>query len=214
MATLANLAVGEHDIGKLINRYGLEFFVETGLQKGSGVRKALEYPFEKVISIEIHSKWITAAKALQANPKVQLVHGSSFDMLPKVLASIEDGPTLWWLDAHLPERYSAAVGKFSKAEKAALEDADFTNRSEDENALSFPMKRELELITQHRDVSGDVFFLDDLHLYRRGWKPLKNYDDPGDESFIGAMLGATHRLERMASRNCTAALPKENVENV
>ena len=78
-------------------------FVETGLYRGDGTRKALRAGFKKIYSIEIDRKWIRRARAQMPghifSGRLVLIHGGSAERMHEVTAMI-DTPATFWLDAH------------------------------------------------------------------------------------------------------------------
>ncbi len=175
------------DLGDLIGQYGLAGFVETGLKRGEGLGYAMSFPFEKLISIEIHGIYIRMNQAKTKDPRVILLEGSSAKMLPTAVDLVEGLSVLWWLDAHLPTKYAQRpIG----------------NTPID---LTFPLETELKSLLELRDCSGDVFLLDDMHFFRN--EELKReYGDPGDGSFIADLLESTHDLHTKS--NLLTAKPR------
>ena len=98
--------------------------------------------------------------------------------LAKLLPWIEEGPALFWLDAHLPQRYAGSP-----------------------DVATFPLEAELRLICGQRDTSGDVFLMDDLRIYEDGPFRAGPYtlDIPrpaGGAGFVTELLGATHEVTK------------------
>ncbi|MFN0052057.1 MAG: hypothetical protein ACKV0T_07695 [Planctomycetales bacterium] len=74
-------------------------FVETGTHLGVSVRAELELGYQEVCSFEISDEFFgKAQRAFQDERRVRLLHGSSPNLLPQVMAP--DVPTTFWLDAH------------------------------------------------------------------------------------------------------------------
>lgn len=77
-----------------------DIFVETGSLIGDGVQQALEAGFNNIISIELSDKYFAATtRRFFANPKVKIVQGDSYKILPIVLSGIDKKIT-FWLDGH------------------------------------------------------------------------------------------------------------------
>lgn len=78
-------------------------FIETGLYKGRGLRRALAAGFPKIYNIEIENEHINTIAAELPNVvesgRVTLIHGDSAVELPKLLQTIDE-PCTFWLDAH------------------------------------------------------------------------------------------------------------------
>ncbi|MHA2066856.1 MAG: hypothetical protein ACXABY_21005 [Candidatus Thorarchaeota archaeon] len=200
MGYLGSDAIGPRLQG-WIEQYGLKTLVETGLEHGRSMAWATTNlsGIEKFISIEIDYKWIASAEKIglmhhdpaPGNPerklldaRIVLLHGESVDKLPDAI-SVSSGNILWWLDAHTPKRGA----QFEKDKVAAQEE--LLKRE-----IAFPLDRELEIIKSHRDISGDVFLIDDMRLYDKSgsakWYMKRGYDDPGSSVFITRELEPTH----------------------
>lgn len=197
-----------HDVGSLVEKHGLLAFVETGLYLGEGLAHAQTFPqFEKLVSLDIHVKWIVEGQEKFNDPRITLLIGSSLDVLPKVLELVGDRPVLWWLDAHLPE-LSTEKHFDRKREPQG-------NKVFDDNT-TFPMQGELEIITTRRDFARDVFLMDDLRMYENdsfGWGSWKHRDkyNPGNSDFVETLLGETHTITRgLEEHGFLVAVPKEN----
>jgi hypothetical protein len=164
-------SVSVFNIDWVISQYGTKQFIETGTYKGDGVRFALSKPFEKIISIEINPEFYNKAKETFADPRLVLILGDSLQQLEPVAAlTLTREPALWWLDAHLGTK---------------------------ENP--YPLEKELKIIKNFRDISGDVFIMDDLRLYAKGEFGHGNFKDdgwgdPGNDEFFKRLLGNTHVL--------------------
>ena len=81
------VALGQH--------YGLDTFVETGTSGGNTV-EAVRKHFRLVLSVEKEG----LSSRFKDVPNVRLYHGSSSEMLPKMLEEHEVKKALFWLDAH------------------------------------------------------------------------------------------------------------------
>lgn len=84
---------------KYANDYDLKIMVETGTYKGDMVYAVQPY-FEKIYSIELGMDlYNKALERLSMFKNVQLIHGDSGNLLPKIIKNINQ-PCLFWLDAH------------------------------------------------------------------------------------------------------------------
>lgn len=81
-------------------------FMETGTDKGNGVKLAIETGFKLICSIEgDQEKAQKNIEEFKDNPFVKILHGNSEDMLRELLGIITK-PITFWLDAHPCEGYS------------------------------------------------------------------------------------------------------------
>lgn len=183
-------SLSTHPIASLVGEYALTAFVETGLYKGEGLTFAAKLPFKRLVSIDILQQWVDKGKeTFKGDARVELLQGNSFDVMPEALELVKGHRVLWWLDAHLPE--------------ACIDNKmEFTGNKIFNDEMTFPLQGELETIAKERDISGDVFLIDDLRIYEDGdytwgnWKTKGNYNDPGDISFVSTLLGKTHTIEK------------------
>lgn len=83
----------------LKDTFGLKCFVETGTYMGNTVKWAIDN-FDKVISIEITKAFHKHVLNTVHSPNLQLILGDSATKLAEVCASLNNEPTLFWLDAH------------------------------------------------------------------------------------------------------------------
>ena len=89
---------------KVIEKYLNPYFLETGTSDASGVDLVLQYPFEKIISIEINQTLQEQNKTrlnyhIQTN-RLELITGDSLLCLQALIKKL-DKPTTFWLDAHV-----------------------------------------------------------------------------------------------------------------
>ena len=168
----------KHDVSSLQDNYNLINYVETGTGEGECLEHAIIHSFTNFHSIEIYDQVYLKAKekfdilSSLCRKECKLYHGSSVDKLPEVLSLIE-GPTLFFLDAHFPG-------------------ADFRHERYDaikEDEIRIPLKVELETIIRMKDISKDVFIIDDLWLYEDANYQTGTLNDHLDKHFPG--LGYT-----------------------
>ena len=152
-----------HDLQSYMDRFGCNVFVETGTGRGTGLRHALKYPFEKYFSIEINKVLFEdAVKQFDKylSGQLTLVNQSSIDGLRRVLffpPDVRNLTYLFWLDAHFPG--------------ADFQLGFYDDRHPDE--IKYPLLWELEAIFNIRPNNRDVFIIDDLQLYEDGNYELK-----------------------------------------
>lgn len=88
----------------VVRKWWRPYFVETGFHEGDAVTMALRLGVEKIFSIECDKAKCDAGwkKFLPERRigRVELIHGTSVDMLPYALNRTSK-PALFWLDAHV-----------------------------------------------------------------------------------------------------------------
>jgi hypothetical protein len=185
--------LADFDLERLIADRGCRYLVETGTGAGRGVEFAARHDFIQIYSIEImHKLALDVALRFAADPKVTIIHGKSERGIKEALAEIPaQAPVIFWLDAHYP----------GADFRLAAYDA------EKNHDVRLPLERELRLVAQLRDISRDVFLIDDLRIYEDG-----PYDEgacpavslPAPElrhlRFVDDILGPTHLIERLYRR--------------
>ena len=78
----------------------LKVLIETGTFKGDTVAK-LATQFDKIVSIELsETLWSNAVKRFDQLDHVKILYGNSPERLGELRLSLENTPTLYWLDAH------------------------------------------------------------------------------------------------------------------
>ena len=201
------------DLASMTKDFGLKGFVETGTYRCAGLRNAAHFDFEKIVSIDINEEWINRAREVEEqDPRITLLLGSSHSMLPKAVEIVGDRPTLWWLDAHLPEACSDTSDQHIHGRLVYGGNKEFDGKS------TFPLEAELDVIVNSgRDFSNDVMLMDDLRIYESGaftwgnWdsEEKKLYDAPRSGNFIDDLLRKTHDVFRdLRDHGYAVALPK------
>lgn len=179
-------SIAKFDLQRVISDFNTRVFFETGTWKGDGVAYALEFPFEKIISVEIVPG--IAAQAVErfaGESRVEIFEGSSQDILKKELQGIRQN-CLFWLDAHYP---------------GADEGIEEYNADMDEE-LRLPLENELKVIRDLRGKRQDVIIIDDLRIYENG--PYEKGNAPSDTlpkrsrdlDFIEKEFSDTHHINR------------------
>lgn len=139
-----------------LSNYVSDYFVETGIGQGKGVRKALAAGFKNIVSIEINEAKVNKFREEFAdNGSVVIVHGDSGQVLSENIADIH-GSITFWLDGHFKNKSPlfkefAAIRKHMKQVPIILIDDVklFTNYS-----ISLPrVLRELKTICPDYDIS-------------------------------------------------------------
>ena len=169
-------------IKNVLDFYDIKNFVETGTGKAEVVQTVVEADDTlNVHTIEVIPEIYDKNKINFSYLKDVNWHlGTSFDILPEILPDLK-GTTLFWMDAHFP---GADFGLSS-----------YGDEKDDDKRL--PLKKELETIVENRDVTNDVFVIDDLRIYEDGpfgdgnWEDREKYGGDGIE-FIEELFDETH----------------------
>jgi len=173
-------------IKNVLDYYDIKNFVETGTGQAEVVRSVYEANEDlNIHTIEVVEEIFDQNKIKFSYLKDVSWHlGTSFKILPAILPTF-DGNTLFWMDAHFP---GADFGLSSYGDEKDMD-------------KRLPLKRELESIVQSRDVSNDVFVIDDLRIYEDGpfeggnWDERSKYGGDGI-GFIEEMFEKTHYIGR------------------
>ncbi len=175
--------LASHNLAQLQPLHRLVNFVETGTWRGDGLLHALQFPFTKLWSIEACPILAEAAVKCvarqeaggQCGDRWEILIGDSALIVPELFQYLEE-PTLWWLDAHLPERYGV-------------------------DATRLPLEWEVSAIVSNEAYAQDVFILDDWRLYEHHsyasgcfTAPGGRCCQPGDGNSIRQLLAPTHTL--------------------
>ena len=169
-------------IKNVLDFYDIKNFVETGTGRAEVVQTVVEADD----TLNIHT--IEVIPEIYDKNKINFSYlkdvnwhlGTSFDILPEILPDLK-GTTLFWMDAHFP---GADFGLSS-----------YGDEKDDDKRL--PLKKELETIVENRDVTNDVFVIDDLRIYEDGpfgdgnWEDREKYGGDGIE-FIEELFDETH----------------------
>ena len=93
-----------HNLSEYFTKYDCYTFIETGTGKGTGLNYAVEYPFEKIYSIEyMEPLYEECKKTFADDDRILLLNADSVSGLEEILNTIpEDKNILFWLDAHFP----------------------------------------------------------------------------------------------------------------
>jgi hypothetical protein len=152
--------IWDHDVKFLKNKYSLRNFVETGTYKGDAILYVSQFNFEKYYTVELNDIFIQIAlEKFNGIKNFKIFKGSSSYCLKTILRELNGCPTLFWLDAHLPDIYPE------------------TNDEILEEDLRFPLINELNTILKNRNISNDCFIIDDLRLYEDLNYEKGNIDD-------------------------------------
>lgn len=178
--------ISHFDIDLLKKRFGLEYFVETGVGKAlSLVHVVNNYPFRGYYSCDWDELQVRGARyCLRDSPDVQIAHARSTEFLETLLSWLpKDKPILFWLDAHFPDWCDP-----------------------DDPPLYLPLANELKIIARLRPEGKDVVAIDDLAIYLDG-----QYDVPLDPQvrpwcpedrnidFVHEAIGGTHDIRCLSA---------------
>lgn len=165
----------------IINTYNLEVGVETGTYLGTGTKHLSQF-IPRIHTIEIMKECFDALP-FHGSDSIFPYLGHSVDVLPTILEKVKSSRTLFWLDAHVPSVIHNKVQLSVDKE--------------------FPLESELRVIKQYKDVSNDVFIIDDLRIYEDGPFTAGNWDEahlfqnrPVGIDFIYEMFSESHIIEK------------------
>ena len=173
-------------VKNVLEFYDIKNFVETGTGAAEVVRSVHNIDDKlNIHTIEIIEEIYNKNKVSFSYLKNVNWHlGQSSEVLPQILPDLE-GNTLFWLDAHFP---GADFGMASYGDEPDLD-------------KRLPLKSELELIVKSKNVSNDVFVIDDLRIYEDGsfedgsWLDRKKYGGDGIQ-FVDDLFEETHYVVR------------------
>lgn len=122
-------------------------YIETGIGHGQSLKEAVKHGFETLHAVEIDEKLVEMAHGTFLDvPYVNIHHGSSPDVLPKIIDPVRQ--TLFWLDAH----FSAGLyTSDSERDRAQL----------DPRYGECPLMAELQAIVQVPWTVDPVILIDD-----------------------------------------------------
>ena len=173
-------------VKNVLDFYNIDNFVETGTGAAEVVRSISNIKSDlNIHTIEIIEEIFNKNKISHSYlTNVNWHLGQSSEVMPEILPQLE-GNTLFWLDAHFPG------ADFGLASYGDEEDMD----------KRLPLRSELEIIVEGRDVSNDVFVIDDLRVYEDGpfetgnWAERNLYGGDGI-AFIEDLFENTHFVVR------------------
>lgn len=178
------------NLSDLLINLNIDTFVETGTYTGNSLEYALSTSlFKKLYSVELLEQYYNSCLQKFINNKnIELVHNNSIDGLKYILKKIKTNNVLFWLDAHLPDFYDPNIKK---------------NYVEQED-LFIPLKSELEVIKKGKDISNDIFLIDDLRIYESGsfengnWNEVHQNEKYKDGiNFVYNILENTHDIQKL-----------------
>ena len=203
----------EHKLTDYIDRYNLKYYFETGTGKAECLEYALRYPFEEYWTVDIDEELIEESfnKFKNMSKNINLLIGKSIDILDEYIPQIpKESPTLFYLDAHFPG---------ADFQKCTYEESIREHKKD-----AFPLEEEVDVILEKRDISKDVFIIDDLVLYEEGdFECLKvgcvweygwlqeELDLKTDSKFLYEKFEKTHDFKKdLRSQGYLIITPKQN----
>lgn len=155
----------EHNLNDYLKNYNLEYYFETGTGKAECLSYAIQYQFKEFYTVDIDEELVEEAynKLKDSGKQINLLIGKSTEVLREYTSKIpKESPTLFFLDAHFP---GADFHKctYEESIRTHLKDA-------------FPLEEEIQIILDNRDISNDVFIIDDFVLYEDGEYDCLNHN--------------------------------------
>jgi hypothetical protein len=145
-------------LAQLVATHGITCFVEGGTGWGQGVRDALAIPaLAQIHSVEIDLQTFQRNQRwFKHEPRVTLYHGDTRDVFPMLSSrTFRREAVVWFLDAHFPGSGKAVPEPMLPLPAVPPRDI-------------IPLVDEVIAITEGRDVSRDVFIIDDRCLWEAG----------------------------------------------
>tara|TARA_B100002019_G_scaffold290153_1_gene307223 strand:+ start:721 stop:1353 length:633 start_codon:yes stop_codon:yes gene_type:complete len=152
--------LSHHKLEDYMDKYNLEYYFETGTGQAEALSHAVNYNFKKCYTVDIDEEMVELSYNKlkhRAAADIEFLIGKSTDILDEYVPQLpKESPTLFFLDAHFP---GADFQKctYEESIREHMQDA-------------FPLEEEVNTILKHRDVSKDVFIIDDLVLYQKDAK--------------------------------------------
>ena len=169
------------NLEKLVKVLNLKNFVESGTGDCSSMKIAADLNlFENLYGIDLDEDLYNRAVSMFKS-SVKMYNGYSKDEMLKIVGELSDRPTLFWLDAHFPGADYKGV-KYDE---------------ENDDSKRIPLEAELKIISENRDITNDVFIIDDLRIYADlpggSWE-FRSTAGAENHDFIETLIGKTHLL--------------------
>jgi len=154
--------ISAFDLQPFINEHQCKIYFETGTGEAISLSYALKYGFEEFYTVDVDENLIKQAQnRILGYRNLHFIHDFSNQALKNYLPKIEqDKSILFFLDAHFP---GADFHKIS-----------YEQSMRHYGEQSLPLLKEIDIIKSTRDISKDVFIIDDWKLY----DPTQNYEAP------------------------------------
>jgi hypothetical protein len=151
---------------EVIETFNIKNFVETGTGIGVSLSSIIDLNIKdiNIYSIEVIDEiYNFVVDKFKMFKNVNLIKGYSHIEIGKILEKLSPLPTLFWNDAHFP----GADYRINGA----------TYSSEIDSVKRIPLETELRIIKNSgRDISKDIFVIDDLRVYKDGNYQNGNWD--------------------------------------
>lgn len=180
------------NLEELKKTYSIENYLETGTGEAISLEYAIRFNFKNYYTIDIDSDLIQNAWSLYGHlDNVIFMCDFSKNALMKLVPNLSDDPTLFFLDAHFPGADFHKIS-YEQSLRTYMHDA-------------FPLKDEVDIIMSNRDISRDVFVIDDFSLYEKGeydaavWKYQWLQEELGlqtDSGFLYQAFEKTHEIQK------------------
>lgn len=183
---------------EMCQKFGIKNYVETGVGTGRATKHVLELDcVDKVYGIELDERFFDSYKTIFDGYNVEIFKGYSHEQMANLLKKLDNEPTLFWLDAHFPG--------------ADYFDEGYGN--ENDSVKRLPMQEELRIISENRDISNDIIFMDDLRIYvdrdfqQGNWSDRPQIGGNGYD-FVEEYIGKTHTInEHLSDEGYLLAFP-------
>lgn len=185
----------------VISYFNIYNYVETGFGDGTSLKDVYNVsPQLKFYGIDLDLSMCDRLANSDLGSVVKIYNGYSKDQFIPLLDDLNDDPTLFWLDAHFPNSDYHGV----------------PYNSEPDDSKRIPLKIELEILKNKRDISKDVIIMDDLRIYvdrnyeAGSWEFRAAAGADGYE-FIEEILDDTHLLlENYKDQGYLLAFPRSS----
>lgn len=193
-------------LGDVIDCFNIDNYVETGFGDGTSLRDVYNVRSGlKFYGIDLDQSMCDRLSNSDLGGIVKIYNGYSKDQFIPLLDDINNNPTLFWLDAHFPN-------------------SDYNGmpyNSEPDESKRIPLKIELQILKDKRDISKDVIIMDDLRIYvdrnyEAGSWELRGAAGADGYDFIEEILNDTHILiENYRDQGYLLAFPKATaIDNI
>lgn len=140
------------DLTEFVEKYECKTYFETGTGEAVCLSHALKYDFDKFYTVDLDEELYEKAKNRFVGYPLTFINNYSSKALDEYVPQLDPNtPVFFFLDAHFPG---------ADFHKISYEESIRTYKEE-----AFPLLNEIKIIKKHRDISNDVFLIDDWKLY-------------------------------------------------